>query len=69
MSRDVEDIVTVLDGRSTIFDELSADGEVELFIRQWLDSYSEEELQEILGTHLSDYPRGKYLHQRLLGIM
>lgn len=60
-SRDVEDIVTLLDGRSTLFNELGEDGEVQTFIQQWFFSFSEGELREILGTHLANYKRGDYL--------
>jgi hypothetical protein len=68
-SRDVEDIVTVLDGRGSIFEELDEDGEVQKFIREWMSSFSEDELFEVLGTHLGDYARGGYLHEQLIKVV
>jgi len=68
-SPDVEDIVTVIDGRTAIFDEFNGDGELEDFIRRWLSGYSEDELREIIGSHLSDYARGEYLHECLIEIV
>jgi predicted nucleotidyltransferase len=65
-SRDVEDIVTVLDGRSSIFEELEGQHSVQLFIQGWLFSFSSEELRDILGGHTADYARGNYLYERLI---
>lgn len=67
-SRDVEDIVTILDGRSTIFEELGEEGQVQCFIWEWMSSFPEEELSEILGAHTGDYARGDYLHGCLLEV-
>jgi hypothetical protein len=68
-SRDVEDIVTVLDGRGSIFEELGEDGEVQKFIREWMSSFPEDELFEVLGTHLGDSARGGYLHEQLIKVV
>ena len=68
-SRDVEDIVTVLDGRTAIFEELRSTGEVQSFIRAWLRSFPEDELMDLLGAHLSDYARGIYLKERLAEVL
>lgn len=64
-SRDVEDIVTLLDGRSKIFEELSGDQPVHHFVRRWLSSFDEEERLDVLATHVSDYARASYLELRL----
>lgn len=64
-SRDVEDIVTVLDGRSSIFEELSAKGRPHDYIINWIFSFSPDDFREVLGSHLSDYGRGDYLYSQL----
>jgi hypothetical protein len=64
-SQDVEDIVTVLDGRRSICDELNTDGTAQDYIKTWIFSYPEDEFRDILGAHLSDYNRGIYLYNRL----
>lgn len=66
LSQDVEDIVTVLDGRSTIVEELEVQSEASDFVWSWLFSFTEDELLEVLGTSLSDYGRGRAVYRRLL---
>jgi hypothetical protein len=65
MSKDFEDIVTILDGRTSIFEELAENGEVQRFIRGWFGQYTSEELEEMLGSHVRDYGRGKWLADRV----
>lgn len=65
VSRDVEDIASILDGRSTIFDELAERGDVQDFVRRWFRSFPDDELAIIIGTHVADYARGELLVGRL----
>ena len=69
LSKDFEDIATILDARSSIFDELSEEGEVETFVRNWFDQFELSELEEMLGSHVRDYDRGRWLAERLAEIL
>ena len=65
LSRDVEDIVTILDGRTTIFEELAGQEPLHHFIHGWFFAFPGDELRELLTSHTADYARGDYLHERL----
>ncbi len=64
-SRDAEDIVTILDGRSTIFDELRASSDEAQFVRKWLTSIDSSTLLDAVAGHTNDYGRAKYLLEQL----
>lgn len=68
-SKDFEDIASILDGRSSIFDELSEDNDVYEFVRDWFSQYDIVQLEEMLGSSVRDYQRGKWLAGRLSEVL
>lgn len=69
LSQDIEDIVTILDGRTVIFEELSVDDhEATVFVREWLLQHGNSLVDPFAG-HVGDYGRALYLVEkiRLLG--
>lgn len=67
-SRDADDIVTLLDGRSTIFDELRATSDEDQFVHQWLTSIDSGTLLDAVAGHTNDYGGAKYLLEQLTSI-
>ncbi len=68
-SRDFGDIVTILDGRSEVFDELHEDRPACSFVRDWLATLDGAELQRMLTSHLRESDRAKVLKRRILELV
>lgn len=64
-TKDVEDLVTILDGRSTIFDELRASSADAQFVHQWLMSIDSGTLLDAVAEHTNDHGRATYLLEQL----
>lgn len=68
ISKDFEDIATILNGKRNIFDELSHPGAPQTFVLQWLKQYTPGDLEEMLASHIGDYRRSKWLVERIMKI-
>lgn len=64
-SKDFEDIVTMLNSRKTIFDELSQDRQVCEFVRAWLAELHDQKLSQMLASHILESGRVKVLQGRI----
>lgn len=64
-SRDFEDIVTLLNGRTEVFDELRRDRPVCAFVRNWLAVLDESKLGRMLASHVRERGRMKVLKRRI----
>ncbi|MFB6262464.1 MAG: hypothetical protein ABEL76_02390 [Bradymonadaceae bacterium] len=58
-SVDVEDIVTILDGRQNVFEELAGDSSASEFVRDWLAEFDRGDLTRLFRGHLSRANRGR----------
>ncbi|MBA2661316.1 MAG: hypothetical protein H0U74_03425 [Bradymonadaceae bacterium] len=67
LSQDIEDIATLLDGRTTIFAEIEAQDAAATFVRQWLKGHTAELLDAVAG-HTNDFPRARYLVGNILAL-
>ena len=63
-SKDIEDLAAILDGRSSIFDELDADSDAARFVRTWLLQQGEDLTRNLAG-HVHGYERAHLLVERL----
>lgn len=64
LSQDIEDLITILDGRKTVFAELSAETEVAVFVRGWLHNQGDDFLDAI-AAHVGTYARARYLFEKV----
>ncbi len=64
LSQDIEDIATILDGRRSIFEELSGAEKAATFVRHWLKKRGDG-LPDFLAGHIGDYQRAEYLVTQL----
>ena len=62
-SRDIEDIVTLFDGRRSLITELQRAGSAQAFVRSWLGAQAE--LLDMLTAHVGDDARGELLSQQI----
>ena len=67
-SKDFEDIVTILNGRTTVFEELRKDRPVCAFVRSWLSAHDETELGRMLSSHVRESGRAQVLKRRILNL-
>ena len=68
-SKDFEDIVTILNGRTRVFEELREDRLVCTFVRNWFSALDESELRRMLNSHLRESGRAKLLKRRILALV
>jgi hypothetical protein len=68
-SKDFEDIVTILNGRTEVFGELGEDRPVCAFVREWLATLEESQLHRMLTSHVRDADRAKVLKRRILELV
>ncbi len=64
-SQDFEDISTVLDGCSTVWNELNLQTDVAVFVRGWLRALSPEECEDALAGHVGGYDRAEIILNRI----
>lgn len=63
-SKDIEDLAAILDGRTTIFDQLDSDDAAPTFVRTWLKQH-DEKLTPWLAGHVGGSGRARLLVDRL----
>lgn len=68
-SKDFEDIVTILNGRTAVFDELEEERPACSFVRNWLSKLDESELRRRLAAHLRERDRAKMLEEQILELV
>lgn len=64
-SPDFEDIATILDGCSWVWDALEGDSPVAQYVRDWLYGLDARERDSALAGHVGGYARGKLLSERI----
>ena len=68
-SKDFEDIVTILNGRTTVFEELRTDRPVCTFVRNWFSALDESELRRMLNSHVRESGRVQVLRRQILDLV
>lgn len=64
-SRDFEDIATILDGSSSVWEELWSESVVATFVREWLCDLDPVKCEDALAGHIGGYPRAEVLIQKI----
>jgi len=64
-SQDFEDIATILDGSSSVWEQLIRQTEVAVFVREWLRGLDPENCEDAFAGHLGDYGRAAILLHRI----
>jgi hypothetical protein len=67
-SRDVEDIATILDGNTRVWNELASGTPVARFVNKWLRALDDAEAADALAGHVGGYDRATLLLDRIDGL-